>query len=664
MKGYKTSMMKKYLVVPIIVLLVFVNHASAQWNTIRNGVSWKDTKGNDVQAHAAGFLKVDDTWYMIGEDRTDPFHPDVNMYSSTDLVTWKFEGKIIENGVTHPDLGTSRFIERAKLLRCPSTGQFVIWCHWESADYKAAEAAVFYSDEVTGPYTFHWAGRPDNLESRDCNVFVDDDGTGYFISTINQNQDLGLFRLSDDYLSVTEHTVLMNGSRREAPAIVKIDDTYFMICSGTTGWDPNQAQMSKSTSLTGGWTALRDIGNTIAFDTQAANVLTIQGTEKTSYLYVGDRWIDPDLPESKTIIFPISFNNGLVQFSYSREFDVDFETGQTRTTPRSNFISKENWTVQYVSSEETSAEDGKAANAIDGNKNTIWHSQWSNGNVATYPHELQIDMGESHEITGFVCVPRNDLEASGVVRDYQLFVSEDGENWGQPVAGGWMLYNTEVTFQPVTGRYFRFVALSGLSGLDVAAVSEFELVQNSTYNPIEVKAYSKLNNASWSEADLIAVEPGDVLTFNPQSAVSGGSWSWHGPNDVVSSSRELSIENIQEENIGTYTLMYSDKFGGITRKIIEVKLGMATGMPNDTHGYIDKVNIYPNPVRNVLHVETHVNSTETFDLFIYDCNGRLRKSGVVMQNVQTIDVSNLASGTYFLKLVDKKEAIFRKFIKS
>lgn len=316
----------------ISAMASFSCHATddSDWVTIHNGDMWIDSDGNDVQAHGAGFLKVDDTWYMIGEDRTKQWNPDVNMYSSKDLVNWKFERKIIENGVTHPELGKTRMIERPKLMYCAKTKKYVVWCHWESSDYGASEAGVFYCDSVNGAYKFHWGGRPLGVKSRDCNVFVDDDGTAYFISTIEENQHLGLFKLSDDYLSAVEYTELFKYQSREAPAIVKVDGMYYMLSSACTGWDPNPCKLSCSDSLTSGWSELRQIGDDIAYDTQAASILTVKGTEGTTYLYVGDRWMDPGLPESKTIIFPISFSDGNCKFDYSHSFDIDFKKGVCR----------------------------------------------------------------------------------------------------------------------------------------------------------------------------------------------------------------------------------------------------------------------------------------------------------------------------------------------
>ena len=142
--------MKKYgiFLMALFCIIPFVAWGKAGRTVITNGVLWRDTNGNVVQAHGAGFLYQNGTWYMIGEDRGEPWSPDVNMYSSPDLVTWTFVGKIIKNGETTPDLGRRRFIERPKLLFCARTGQYVVWCHYEGRNYGASEAAVFVSDKV------------------------------------------------------------------------------------------------------------------------------------------------------------------------------------------------------------------------------------------------------------------------------------------------------------------------------------------------------------------------------------------------------------------------------------------------------------------------------------------------------------------------------------
>lgn len=308
-----------------------------QWTEIRNGDVWLDADGNMVQAHAPGFLKQGDTWYMVGEDRGRSWNPDVNLYSSQDLQHWTFVKKIIQNGVTSPDLGRRRMIERAKLLYNEKTGKYVVWCHWESRNYAASEAACFQCDSIDGNYQLVWSGRPMGIKSRDCNVFVDNDGTAYFISTTEENTNLGLFRLSDDYLTPVAHTPLFEGDRREAPAIVRVPaekkgdaDLYFMFNSACSGWAPNQCKMSYTRDLTKGWIPLRNIGDSVAYRTQAAAILVIRGTKQTTYLYVGDRWMDPDLPHSKIIIFPITFKGTECEFHYCERFEINYTTGEWR----------------------------------------------------------------------------------------------------------------------------------------------------------------------------------------------------------------------------------------------------------------------------------------------------------------------------------------------
>lgn len=322
-----------------------------EWVTIENGHIWTDESGNTVQAHGAGFLIENGRFYMIGEDRSKTWNPDVNMYSSPDLVHWKFENKIIANGKTHPSLGTDRMIERPKLMKNPKTGKYVVWCHWEASNYGASEAGVFQCDKVNGDYEYVWGGRPLDTKSRDCNVYVDDDGTAYFISTTDENTNLGLFRLSDDYLSAVEKTVLFQGQRREAPAIVKHNGRYYMLSSACSGWDPNPCKLSYTDDLTKGWSGLKQIGNGVAYDTQAASILKIEGSKQTTYLYVGDRWQDPDLPRSKTIIFPISFTETGCDFTYRPVFDINFATGEWREHQYPDKLDRTGWIVSDVSSE-------------------------------------------------------------------------------------------------------------------------------------------------------------------------------------------------------------------------------------------------------------------------------------------------------------------------
>ena len=104
----------KHIVFTAVLLFATFTASRGQeenWTTIRNGIEWTDTEGYIVQAHGGNFLEHDGRWYLVGEDRGRSWNPDVNLYSTDDFVTWKFEGKIIKNFVTHEALGNTRMIE-------------------------------------------------------------------------------------------------------------------------------------------------------------------------------------------------------------------------------------------------------------------------------------------------------------------------------------------------------------------------------------------------------------------------------------------------------------------------------------------------------------------------------------------------------------------------
>jgi beta-galactosidase len=138
---------------------------------------------------------------------------------------------------------------------------------------------------------------------------------------------------------------------------------------------------------------------------------------------------------------------------------------------------KSEWKVVYFDSQES--DEGPAKNAIDGDPETYWHTNYST-TQEKYPHEIQIDTGSIREVGGFSYFPRQD-GVNGRVAKYQFFLSLDGKEWGQPVSVGRFKSGGElskVVFdKPVKGRFFRFRALSEQQGEIWASVAELDLLK-------------------------------------------------------------------------------------------------------------------------------------------------------------------------------------------
>jgi hypothetical protein len=100
------------------------------------------------------------------------------------------------------------------------------------------------------------------------------------------------------------------------------------------------------------------------------------------------------------------------------------------------------------------------------------------GAAPGYPHELVVALDAPREIAGLTYYPRQDSE-NGRVKEFEIYVSADGKNWGEPVVkGAW-----DNDAQPKTAFISRvaasFVKLRGLSevgGQPFMSAAEIEVL--------------------------------------------------------------------------------------------------------------------------------------------------------------------------------------------
>lgn len=187
-----------------------------------------------------------------------------------------------------------------------------------------------------------------------------------------------------------------------------------------------------------------------------------------------------------------------------KSYATDASTGEAET-PR----------IVTVQLSADSANDGyEPWRAMDGNRETMWHTQFStppsgkNSNpipiscgygygcnrehpqpVATPgtnrennvppPHALTVDLTEPFCLTGFVYKPRIG-GSNGTIGKYEFYLSDCTEDWGEPVASGLFAERdaaNQVEFAtPKTGRFVRFVGLSEVNGQPFTSVAELELL--------------------------------------------------------------------------------------------------------------------------------------------------------------------------------------------
>ena len=149
-------------------------------------------------------------------------------------------------------------------------------------------------------------------------------------------------------------------------------------------------------------------------------------------------------------------------------------------TPKVVAVAKVKLKFVNVDSEEIEGQDGHGRNAVDGNPNTYWHTQWHDKSPGL-PHEIIIELFPPSVIKGFTYLPRQDESDHGTIKDYQFYVSNNGRYFGQPVKKGAFgpgKGEKIETFDPIKCRYIKLKAISEISGLPWTSAAEIGVIQN------------------------------------------------------------------------------------------------------------------------------------------------------------------------------------------
>ena len=117
------------------------------------------------------------------------------------------------------------------------------------------------------------------------------------------------------------------------------------------------------------------------------------------------------------------------------------------------------------------------SNVLDGDPMTFWHTSW-NKPVPSLPHFIILDLGKEMTVKGLTYLPRQD-SGTGRIKLYHIYVGNDPENLGEPVASGEFLNNESLQSapfaKPASGRYVKLEAISSVSGEPYTAIGELDL---------------------------------------------------------------------------------------------------------------------------------------------------------------------------------------------
>jgi hypothetical protein len=203
-----------------------------------------------------------------------------------------------------------------------------------------------------------------------------------------------------------------------------------------------------------------------------------------------------------------------------------------------------------VDSEETNGQDGYGANAVDGNPNTFWHTQWHDGSPGL-PHEIIIELLPPSVIKGFTYLPRQDELDHGTIKDYEFYVSNDGENFGQPVKKGTFEPGKEEkseTFEPVKCRFIKLKALSEINGLPWTSAAEVRVIQSGEDASVTDYWRGNIGQTDWdASARHDSAKPDAIDLF--VAALSTDGWMWKNGADAIRVTQATTPEEVVSETL-------------------------------------------------------------------------------------------------------------------
>jgi len=150
---------------------------------------------------------------------------------------------------------------------------------------------------------------------------------------------------------------------------------------------------------------------------------------------------------------------------------------------------------------------------------------------------------------------------------------------------------------PNTGNYTTFAnattqvyLTAGIQSVKLLSKGGGWNINNWTATACEaIKPFFNVNNIAWEQAANATLAVGNSLIFGPQP--NDGAWSWTGPNNFTSYTREVTVANIQLNQGGDYIATYTSPLGCVSIQKFMVSLSGCTPTGLTPYIKINKIGV-------------------------------------------------------------------------
>jgi PKD repeat protein len=164
------------------------------------------------------------------------------------------------------------------------------------------------------------------------------------------------------------------------------------------------------------------------------------------------------------------------------------------------------------------------------------------------------------------------------------------------------------------------------------------------------------------------VKPGDTVHFTDLSN-EAEAWEWDFDNDgFVDSYEQNPVYSYQ--NLGFYTVMLSITGAGGIIQDYGIRYDYIHVDDLNNTDFVErmenKINIFPNPLRDHLNISINSDQDCTLNLTIYNSNGKLvrlfKQKKMAAQSLISIPISDLQNGIYFVNMSTPEQSQTKKVI--
>jgi hypothetical protein len=416
---------------------------SGNYITIHNDFYWVDQNGQRILTRSGCLRQFNGVFYWYGGNPRGFLEQYV--YKSTDLIHWTNLGVCMRQDVD---------ANRIDVLYNDKTKKYVMFMKYNG---NGAFLGIATADKPEGPFTLQSQTLVDNARMGDMSAYEDDDGKAYiaYVSwAVGTNAQHGIYRMSDDYLTLDKRMYLWDIRSREAPHIFKRNGLYYYGTSRTAGIQSSGTSYYTATDLAGPWSPAKPLdtpGSTNSWDSQVDFVYPFPGTQGTLYMFDGDRWTK-NLPQGRNgdyVWLPMEFDGNTPTVNYIQDWDLDLSTGTWRKFDPSRNLAAGKTVTASSDDGANLAKNVTAPKDYQDYINIHWDSapgdqQW-----------IMVDLGAAMDINR-VILKWN----TNAAKTFKIQTSTDAATWNDvfSTTHGSSYTVTDEKFTTTSARYVRMIA--------------------------------------------------------------------------------------------------------------------------------------------------------------------------------------------------------------